>query len=114
MEKLHSHAENSNSVEAMNVKNHVQQICNGVKHDKDSRLGSLVVRRSNRIKSLAPPTDSMGVQPVVEHVNLVEDEKEQEPEIQQVRVPPEVNGRNLEEKVDYLVRAADELKSKVA
>lgn len=111
MEKLHSHAKNSNSMKALNVKNHVQQICNGVKHDKNSRLGSLAVRRSNRIKSLAP-TDCIEVEPVVEHVSLVEDEKEQEPEIQQV--PPEVNGRNLEEKVDYLVRTADEFKSKVA
>lgn len=112
--ELQSHAVNSNATEAINVKNHGHQISNCVvKQGKKSGVGSLVIRRSNRIKSLGSPTHILGVEPVVKHVDLVDDGKEQEPEIEQVSNPPRENGKGLEEKVDYLVTIADDFKSKL-
>ncbi|KAH6799656.1 hypothetical protein C2S51_036140 [Perilla frutescens var. frutescens] len=95
VEKLHSLAVYSNALEAINVENHA------------------VIRRSNRIKSLRSPTCSLGVEPVVEHLTLVEEVKDQELEVEQVNNPPEVDGRSLEEKVDYLITVADDFESKV-
>lgn len=117
MEKLHPHA-----MEAVNVENNGHQISNGAKREKKSRAGSVVVRRSTRMKNQASPTHILDVEPAVEHVNLVDErvdllevEKEQEPEVPQGSGPPEPNGRSLEEKVDYLVAAAaDYFNSKVA
>ncbi|KAL1550193.1 hypothetical protein AAHA92_18192 [Salvia divinorum] len=50
--------------------------------EKNSRAGAVVVRRSTRIKSLTPSTNSPEVERVLEHVDLVEEEKELEPTVQ--------------------------------
>lgn len=95
-------------MEATNAKNPIS--ING-KPDKSSGATALVVRRSPRISSLSSPAESLRA---LEPVNLVEDEKEQEPEVHHDSIPPIVNGRTLEEKIDYIVGAADYFKSKVA
>ncbi|KAI3460876.1 hypothetical protein Pfo_017539 [Paulownia fortunei] len=133
-EKLHLHTDDSNAVEGMNVENNVQPNSNGSPaKNKNSGVTNVVIRRSGRLKSSVLPVQSRGVKPVVEHVNLDENEKEEvphsqqvstlpvlreknlegEPQVQQISTLPDVNERNLEEKVDYLVQAVDEFKSKV-
>ncbi|XP_057780663.1 uncharacterized protein LOC130999177 [Salvia miltiorrhiza] len=102
VEKLHSHP-----MEATNVENSGHQISNGAKREKNSRVGSVVVRRSSRINSLASPTNSLEVEPVVEHIDLVEDEKEQELEVQQGSDSPQANEGSLEEKVSEQEDAPD-------
>lgn len=63
--------------------------------EKRSGAMSCIVRRSPRIRTFSSPTE---VLKVVESVNLVEDEKEQEPEVHHDSIPPEPNVRILEEK----------------
>lgn len=107
---------------AKNVEN-VHNVTKTPNAKKVSKVTELAIRRSVRINS----SGNLRVSPIVEHVNLVENEpegvnssplmkendSEREPQAQQANTP-EMNGRSLEEKVDYLIRTADELKSKVA
>ncbi|KAG6426897.1 hypothetical protein SASPL_111136 [Salvia splendens] len=113
VDKLHPQAK-----EAMNV-------------GKNSRAGTVVARRSPRIRSLTPSNNSPELKHVPEQVDLVEEEKEQEPEVQSVgnmlveeeqeqeqevqpgSNPPDAHGRSLAEKIDYLVEAVDYLKFKI-
>ncbi|KAL7198791.1 hypothetical protein ACSBR2_021150 [Camellia fascicularis] len=75
-------------------------------------------RRSERLKNVAQPTQNQEIEPVIEEVNLCEsekeDEKEDEHEPHVEENPPESMPaeRRLEEKIDYLVQAVEELQSK--
>ncbi|KAF5937382.1 hypothetical protein HYC85_024888 [Camellia sinensis] len=75
-------------------------------------------RRSERLKNVAQPTQNQEIEPVIEEVNLCEsekeDEKEEEHEPHVEENPPESMPaeRRLEEKIDYLVQAVEELQSK--
>ncbi|XP_020550803.1 uncharacterized protein LOC105163261 isoform X2 [Sesamum indicum] len=77
-------------------------------------------------KEEAPDHQQVGTLPVVTEKNVEEeatqmnvDEEapqmnvdEEAPEVQQLHTVPVVTGRNLEEKVDYIIQAVDEFKSK--
>ncbi|XP_042047959.1 uncharacterized protein LOC121794014 [Salvia splendens] len=122
-------ASNASSETKTGVEKLLPQAKEAMNVEKNSRARTVVVRRSSRIKSLTPSTNSPELEHVPEHVDLVEEEKEQEPEVQPVgnllveeeqeqevqpgSNPPDAHGGSLEEKVDYLVEAVDYLKFKV-
>ncbi|KAG6429147.1 hypothetical protein SASPL_107188 [Salvia splendens] len=122
-------ASNASSETKTGVEKLLPQAKEAMNVEKNSRARTVVVRRSSRIKSLTPSTNSPELEHVPEHVDLVEEEKEQEPEVQPVgnllveeeqeqevqpgSNPPDAHGGSLEEKVDYLVEAVDYLKFKI-
>ncbi|KAK4441677.1 hypothetical protein Salat_0502600 [Sesamum alatum] len=129
-EKVHLHTNNINAMEAMNVGNEVQPNSNGIVPlvKKRRQVTPIVVRRSGRLKSSVLCSGSRGAKRVVEYINLVEGEKDEaphseqvntlpnsggEPHSQQVTTVADSNERNLEEKVDYLIRAVDQFKLQV-
>ncbi|KAL8522930.1 hypothetical protein ACS0TY_013037 [Phlomoides rotata] len=125
---------NSNAMGAMNVGNgnNAKKTPDVTPLKKDSKvIMDVALRRSVRIKSSGLPSGNLKSHPIVEHVNLVEKEQGEAPYSQQVDTSPlmkekgseieplaqqastpEMNEGSLEEKVDYLVRTADEFKSK--
>ncbi|PIN06403.1 hypothetical protein CDL12_21052 [Handroanthus impetiginosus] len=127
--KLDIHASNMSAMEVMNVENKVQANSNGL----PPKTKTVVARRSVRLRNLALPTRIPVVNPILEQVNIVENEKEEalnsqqvstfpvvseknmerEPQAEQANTVPNVNERNLEEKIDYLVQAIEEFKTKV-
>ncbi|KAK6135044.1 hypothetical protein DH2020_031222 [Rehmannia glutinosa] len=125
-EKLHLDTDNSSAVEGKTINEN-----NGLPaKKKNSTDTNMVVRRSGRLKSPVLPARRRGAKPVVEHVNLDENENQEaphsekvnivneknleEPQVQQVSTLGDLNERSLIEKVNYLVRAVDEFKPKVA
>ncbi|KAK6120086.1 hypothetical protein DH2020_046216 [Rehmannia glutinosa] len=130
--KLHLHTDNSSAVEGKHDENNVQPNSNGLpakKKNSTSTITNMVVRRSGRLKSPVLPARRRGAKPIVEHVNLDENENQEaphsekvnivngknleEPQVQQVSTLGDLNERSLIEKVNYLVRAVDEFKPKV-
>ncbi|KAI3449631.1 hypothetical protein Pfo_006296 [Paulownia fortunei] len=134
-EKINPHTDhNSNAMEAMNIENNATPYSNGLPSKKiNSKVTNVVIRRSDRLKNSVLLNGCQKVEPTVEHVNLVESEKEEAsnhhqvstlpvlsernleeeaPLIQQLNNLPVVKERNLEGKVNHIVRVVDELKSK--
>ncbi|XP_057483092.1 uncharacterized protein LOC130769851 isoform X1 [Actinidia eriantha] len=85
---------------------------------------SAIIRRSGRLRNVAPPAENQEVQPVVEEVNLCESEKEDVPlnfcasakedgPFIEENLPESMAPEwSLEERINYLVQAVEELKSK--
>uniref|UniRef100_A0A5B6Z853 Uncharacterized protein n=1 Tax=Davidia involucrata TaxID=16924 RepID=A0A5B6Z853_DAVIN len=79
---------------------------------KASKYQSAIIRRSERLHNLTPPTRNQEIKPVIEEINLIESEKEDEPHVEQ-NSPDPVSGKgSLEEKLDYLLQTVEEFKSK--
>ncbi|KAL0458107.1 UNVERIFIED_CONTAM: hypothetical protein Slati_0437900 [Sesamum latifolium] len=121
-------------MEAMIVGNEVQPNSNGLPLMKKSQqVTTTVLRRSGRLKSSILSSGSQAVKPVVKHINLVENDKDEaphseqvntlrvlreknkggEPQLQQVTTVADSNEKNLEDKVEYLILAVDEFKLQV-
>lgn len=100
---------------------------------QDLKVMEVRVRRSGRISSSGLLSGTRKACPIVQHVNLVENGKEEAPLSEQVTTSPgvkekdsevepqaqqastpEMNEISVEEKVDYLIRTVDEFKLKVA
>ncbi|KAL7126599.1 hypothetical protein ABFS83_14G199100 [Erythranthe nasuta] len=80
-EKIHSHAEYSNSMEGTNAENKLRTNSDGFPaKKKKSRDVNVFVRRSGRLKNLVSSSERQGVKPLVEHIDLDENEKEDEKE----------------------------------
>ncbi|PSS06383.1 Processed lymphoid-restricted membrane protein [Actinidia chinensis var. chinensis] len=85
---------------------------------------SSIIRRSERLRHVAPTAQNQETEPVVEEVNLCESEKEDEPLIFcesakedgpfiEENTPESMTPEwSLEERINYLVQAVEELKSK--
>lgn len=69
---------------------------------------SSAVRRSGRIRNQNPPSQNKAIEPVVE-IDIVEDDMAYEPDNVEAPGPSE---KSLEERVDYIFQAVEELKSK--
>lgn len=69
-----------------------------------------VIRRSGRIRNLNPPSQNREIEPVVE-IDVIEGDMAYEPNAEEVPAPSE---RSLEEKMDYVLQAVEELKSKAS
>ncbi|XP_059625863.1 uncharacterized protein LOC132268946 [Cornus florida] len=81
---------------------------------KASKNQKAIVRRSERLHNIIPHARNQEIEPVIEEINLVESEKEDEPNVEQNSSEPLPHERDLEEKIDYLVETMEELKSKAA
>lgn len=74
-----------------------------------------ITRRSERLRNLAPPAQNQEIESmVVEEINLCESEKEDEPHVEENPPNSMPAQQRLEEKINYLVQAIKELKSKAA
>ncbi|KAL0437484.1 UNVERIFIED_CONTAM: hypothetical protein Sradi_0456300 [Sesamum radiatum] len=100
---------------------------------KSQQVTTTVVRRSGRLKSSVLRFGNQGAEPVVKHINLVENDKDEAPHSEQVNTLSVLRGkntggephsqkvttvadsseRNLEDKVEYLILAVNELKLQV-
>ncbi|PIN25853.1 hypothetical protein CDL12_01405 [Handroanthus impetiginosus] len=131
-EKTYLHADrNSNPMDATNIENTVPY-SNPPPNKINLKNTNVVTRRSGRLKNSVSTNGSPKIEPVAEHVNLVESEKEEAQDdqkvstlpvlsernmeeeathVQQLTKLPVVNERNLEKKIDYIVQAVDEFKS---
>ena len=81
---------------------------------KASMNKSLIVRRSVRLQNLIPPAQNREIGPIVEHLNLVESEREDdEPHVEESTPNPIPAEKSLEDKIDCLAETIEELKSMV-
>lgn len=81
---------------------------------KASMNKSLIVRRSVRLQNLIPPAQNREIGPIVEHLNLVESEREDdEPHVEESTPNPIPTEKSLEDKIDRLAETIEKLKSMV-
>ncbi|KAA8543234.1 hypothetical protein F0562_021271 [Nyssa sinensis] len=79
---------------------------------KASKYQSTIIRRSERLHNLTPPTRNQEIQSVIEEINLIESDKEDEPHVEQNSPEIGLVKEGLEEKIDHLLQTVEELKSK--
>ncbi|KAL2526226.1 Uncharacterized protein Adt_11280 [Abeliophyllum distichum] len=114
-EEMHFLNDNSNAADSITAEDIEHLNSNGLPSKrKQSKTPYAVVRRSIRLMSSVRPIRSQVIDPVVQRVNLVDSEKEEEPNVKQVSANPIMVERNAEENVDHLVRSIHKHKPKAA
>ncbi|CAI9781165.1 unnamed protein product [Fraxinus pennsylvanica] len=106
--EMHLHTNNTNATDPITAEDTVP-LHSKKKQSKNSKA---VVRRSSRLMSSIRPIHSQVVVPVAEHVDLVDNEEEEEPNVQEVSAMPIMVERSVEENADRVVRSTDEYKPK--
>ncbi|KAL2535388.1 uncharacterized protein Fot_16779 [Forsythia ovata] len=112
-DEMHLLNDNSNATDSITAEDIEHLNSNGSPSKrKQSKTPYAVVRRSSRLMSSVQPIQSQVIDPVVRRVNLVDSEKEEEPNVKQVSANPIMVERNAEENVDDLVRSIHKHKPK--
>ncbi|CAK9151066.1 unnamed protein product [Ilex paraguariensis] len=99
------------TVEVVNVEPEVHKNSVDLPSSKKASKGkSVIIRRSGRLQNSAPPTHNQGIEPMAVTFNLVESDKEDEPQAEQSKQMP--GEASFAEKLNYLFQNVEELKSK--
>ncbi|KAL2456153.1 Uncharacterized protein Adt_46919 [Abeliophyllum distichum] len=112
-EEMHLLNDNSKATDSITAKDIEHLNSNGLPSKREqSKTPYAVLRRSSRLMSSVQPIQSQVIDSVVQHVNLADGEKEEEPNVKQVSANPIMVEGNAEENVDDLVRSIHKHKPK--
>lgn len=114
--EMHLHTNSENASDPITAEDTVPLHSNALcSKKKQSETPKAVLRRSSRLMSSVKPLQSQVPVPVAQHVDLVDnEEEEEEPNVQQVSAMPIMVERSVEENADHIVRSIDEYDSEVA